>query len=517
LSTRDFWTDEAGRIATAKEPLPLLWADMFGHEQTPPLYYLLLRVVITFAGDSVTSYRLLSFGAGVAIVWLAWSFGRELYGPRGGLLTALLVATSPYFIALAQDANTYSLLSFVSLLAIWQFWRAVHSPRRRTWVACACATTVALYLHHYFWLVVLCEAAFLAVCWIAIRKVSERWYVGGTVVVALYAPYLPILVRQFQAAQGKGYVGRSLPEYIQTLGTNLFNLGTGYRLNEFDTVILQAAAWRPEPRVLELLLAAAVPLTLAGIGMLSTVCRERECGLFIVLLFGGTLLIGSYTLFLSRHLAVVAGLYFLAITAGLLSLPERVRFTALGLMLLINATSLYHFYSTPFSRSRPQDWRGIAQTVADGMQPGDVVVVNAWIGGAFAFTYHMWSIDPKIFADIPLASPRGLPGPVPPSWGKMEPKPKERKIAYTWLVTAEHRLVETTDPMYLSGHEEARRIQRMTCAQCRVWIVYDTWDQQGQPLELRELTVVMTPIAVEQRSRYLRLSTLTPRARQSAP
>ena len=233
------------------------------------------------------------------------------------------------------------------MLAIWRFWRAILTPARRTWIVSGCSTVAPLYLHHYFWLVVILHSAFFAIRWITTRIGPERWYVGGVVAVALYAPYLPILVvRQFQAAQGMGYIGRSLPACIQTLGTNLFNLGTGYRLNEFDTVILRAAAWQLEPRLLELVLVATVPFALAGIGLLSVIHEDSDLGLFITLLFGWTLFISSYTIFLSRHLAVVAGLYFVAITAGLLSLPGRLRVTALGLILLTNVLSLSQFYST---------------------------------------------------------------------------------------------------------------------------------------------------------------------------
>ena len=90
LSTRDFWTDEAGRIATAKEPLNLLWADMFGHEQTPPLHYLLVRAVIWLVGDSLISYRLLFFAPGLAEFSSRGRFAGSSTGRREGL-------SLPYF------------------------------------------------------------------------------------------------------------------------------------------------------------------------------------------------------------------------------------------------------------------------------------------------------------------------------------------------------------------------------------------------------------------------------------
>lgn len=511
LASRDFWTDEAGRIATAKQPLALLWADMFGHEQTPPLYYLLLRTVIAAAGDSLTSYRLLSFSAGVGTVWLVWWFSRDLFGGKAGIVSALLVATSPYFISLSQDANTYSVLGFVALLAIWRFWHAMHSDRARDWITCAVATVVALYVHHYFWLVVLFEAIYLAGRWAVRGEIPSRWYLGGGLCALLYLPYVPVAVRQFQAAQGKGYIGRSLFEYIRTLITSLFNIGSGYRLSEFEDVIRQGRGLVFEPRLAEVLLAAGVPAVLAFLGMLVLVRFHRSKALFLGLVFFGTLVVGSYSLFLSRHLVVVGALYFVIIAAGIASAPFKTHAIVLAMLLLVDALSLRSFYATPWSRTRPQDWHGAARRVFAGMQPGDVVVVNAWIGGAFAFSYDLWSLNPEIFEDIKGASQRALPGSVPPSWGRMAPKTKEGKVAYAWLVTPERRLVETTDPRYLSAHEESMRLRQMVCAQCRIWIVYDTWNQNGSPSVLSGLTAEMTPVLQEQRARYLRLLLLAPR------
>src|SRR5262249_41199695 len=149
--------------------------------------------------------------------------------------------------------------------------------------------------------------------------------------------------------------------------------------------------------------------------------------------------LGAYTLFLARHISIVAVLFFILLAAAISSSRTRSAAGLLGLLLLVDVVSLTHFYSSQWSRSRPQAWAAVTEKVLAGVNAGDIVVVDAWIGGAFAFEYQAWALQPERVR-ISNGERRFL-GPAPMSWQTMAPLPLLIKSAYTWQVSEDGRLI----------------------------------------------------------------------------
>jgi 4-amino-4-deoxy-L-arabinose transferase-like glycosyltransferase len=81
----------------------------------PILIYWLMGLTTAFGGDSPFGVRLVSSVAGAASVLGVWWLGRRIYGPRGGRLAALIMATAPIAIAESKLATTDA------TLALWLF------------------------------------------------------------------------------------------------------------------------------------------------------------------------------------------------------------------------------------------------------------------------------------------------------------------------------------------------------------------------------------------------------------
>ena len=103
--------------------------------QKPILIYWLMGLGTALGGDNPFGVRLVSAVAGAATVLGTWWLGRRMFGPRGGRLAALILATAPIAIAeskLATTDATLSLWLFGCQACLWVLGRRPSTCRGRT-------------------------------------------------------------------------------------------------------------------------------------------------------------------------------------------------------------------------------------------------------------------------------------------------------------------------------------------------------------------------------------------------
>ena len=72
----------------------------------PILIYWLMGVTTAIVGENPAGARLPSALAGTAVCLLTWLFGRRMFGPRVGLISALMLAVAPIMVAESKLATT---------------------------------------------------------------------------------------------------------------------------------------------------------------------------------------------------------------------------------------------------------------------------------------------------------------------------------------------------------------------------------------------------------------------------
>jgi 4-amino-4-deoxy-L-arabinose transferase-like glycosyltransferase len=92
--------------------------------EKPPLHYWLTAAAIRVLGLNEVAARLWSAVFGLAGVWLAYRLGREIGGPRAGVVAAAVLGTSPLYVALGRLATLDMTLSFFLTLTLASFWFA---------------------------------------------------------------------------------------------------------------------------------------------------------------------------------------------------------------------------------------------------------------------------------------------------------------------------------------------------------------------------------------------------------
>lgn len=137
LLTQSLWLDEASSVWFAR----LSWGDLLFRlcDPHPPGYYLLLKAWLA-PGEAEAWLRLPSLLASVLAVMLTARAGRQILGPRTGVLAALLLTTFPLQSWYAAEVRMYALAQALGAALLLPAWRlmstgAQDTARGRRWMA----------------------------------------------------------------------------------------------------------------------------------------------------------------------------------------------------------------------------------------------------------------------------------------------------------------------------------------------------------------------------------------------
>ena len=405
LDASDLTFDESATYFVAhRPPLEILRYLRGAVREHPPIYYLLINAWMTLAGPSEFSLRLFSVGAGLVALaltgWLARLIRLEMDHPAraagllptgllptgllpSGLLPAILLAVVPGMAYNARNARMYSLGIVWTLLSTGLFLRDWLStkewPRRTAIISLAAVHFLALFTHYYLLLVIVVQPLVLFV--------TRRWRPFLTWCTVHCLPALVGLVwlmlspgLQMTTASLWSQLAVSIPAPFQ-----LFHLAGKILFSPVLQIRFSLLYWL---------------LALTGGGILYTLWRRREIGVWLALVLPAPLVL-AYAL---PHLPVARYLVFLipfvALALGsLCTIPQKIarhRWLASSLTAVLTlivsgmlATGGLHRAIT-FDRSH---YGRTLETVKAHARPGDGVIF-----------YGPWQVIPFQYYD-----PGGLP------------------------------------------------------------------------------------------------------------
>jgi uncharacterized membrane protein len=228
LSERPLWYDEAFAVLYAEKSFSTMLHGTLTSVQGvaadvhPLLYYALLHGWMQLFGQSPMAVRALSVLLGVATVGMAYQLGRLLYGARGALGAALVVACAPFAVYYSQEVRMYALLGLAAITMTYFFVRAWMEGGWRNWAAVGLCGAMGLYAHNLGFAFILGLDAW--VVWEWFRPNGVRWRNGLSLVLAhlvmfgLFAPWLLALPGQFGKVQQAYWVAQpGLVQLVQTL------------------------------------------------------------------------------------------------------------------------------------------------------------------------------------------------------------------------------------------------------------------------------------------------------------
>jgi hypothetical protein len=369
---RGTWTDEAATIFAVSKPLGEWWREILRHDVNPPGGYLILWLWERL-GSSPAHLRALSailFGVCTALTfWL----GRRLRGARVGVFAAVLFAFAPLSLFMSAQARYPMLLTALLLSSSLALFELTKRGRSRDAVAWAVLAAAAAYVHYFAAFVLIAQLLFIVVSW---RRLADRRKVVAALIAlaVLYAPWLPVLVRQLVGREAAGG-----GEHIAF--TNLAPLVLAYLTQGFSFWRLPSF-WReaiaPSLPIVPLL--TALPFVgLVGAGAIAR-SEDRLSRAFLLTL--GLFPLAAF-LAVSAALDLFAPHYFLPFLPflsllaadGAAWLWRRAKPAAAlaGLLAVVIAGGgVVEFWQHP---DEPEGWRPLARAIARAAQDGDAVLL----------------------------------------------------------------------------------------------------------------------------------------------
>lgn len=372
-----FWSDEAYTTLAVRAST---WNDFLQvnlrNEETPPLYFAMLRLWAGIWGDSregtLRLFSALCLAATIpAVGWL----GHQMWNRRIGLLSALLLAVNPFAHYYGQEARAYTLTLLLAALLFATAVRFIRQPSTLAWATYALTGILALYTN-YFAVFVLSGSGMLGFV-LLLRQGRARlgsWILAHVVIACALLPWLPSLGYQMDvSASALAPEGRSVwQQYLLAL------LVLGGAFPDGSLVSL----------ILIVLIAVSIPLAaLRLMGSSGMIQRLFVPATIIVPMIGVVLLFAGDAQFNPRYMLICLPAYVVILAAGLAN-PWRwahVSRILLGLMVVLSA--VYSFTQKQNLR-RTTGWDRIAATVTAEAAPGDAIFfAPPWAQAAFTVQY----------------------------------------------------------------------------------------------------------------------------------
>jgi mannosyltransferase len=341
----------------------------------PPLSYILTHLLLLL-GERDFLLRLPAALFATLTVPLVYALGRALFNEKVGLLGAFLLAIAPLQIRYAQEARMYAMWSFLLVLSLYLFWRAMRSQERRWWFLFAVTTILALYTHLFALLAL--GVMILFSLWVLVRPTTRtqfrfrcRHFIVALVFILLaYAPMIPFLLKGLATEEGLG--GETVPQWsvgvlIDALG--LFSGGSDVGSWVYGSLLVLATIVLARKHREVLTLAAlwiALPFIIVLTLPFGHQVRIRyflfALPVYLLLVAYGLLVMAQWLFSKAGRLAPVTNSQVTRVLVGI---------TLLGILAAISVPSIGAYYL-----ETKQNWRDATRLVCALALPGDQIFVR---------------------------------------------------------------------------------------------------------------------------------------------
>jgi mannosyltransferase len=386
LGSESIWFDEAASIYSAKHPLILMLMECVGGHRHPPLHFFILKIWIMLFGDSEVSVRSISAIFGVASIPLIFIIGKQLFSSRVGLIASFLLSVSVFAIYFSQEARSYAMLLFFTLLSFYLFIKIiVHRDTGKVYFFAYFIANTLLVYTHYFGLFVVASQLSYFILTRRCLKINGRlfWYAQAATGI-VFLPWAVVFV-VFSIPRSFSWGQPSLHDLLSTLAsysgygdTNRYWILLGYGF----LCILGILSWRiikrrrPEEKLTNTSSLSKSNLSFNLTLLLLTVWLAFPI-MFPFLI--SQLPLEVTGIYVTRYTISAFPAFLILVANGLGKLLSRKILYPLFVVILtgiclFSVTTLQNYYS----QTGKEQWREVVNLIETSLQPDDVIVLNEW-------------------------------------------------------------------------------------------------------------------------------------------
>jgi len=395
IGVESIWNDEWLTVSDITRPnLPDFFRFIKVNEDTPPLYFLLLRWW-SLNGTKIDMPRLRMFSALWAFAGLAgvYLLAKTLNGKRSAILASLLYITSPYIVWYAQEARNVMMQGALSVISMYFFYKFARDGCRKHLVLSSFVLVAGLYTHYFFLFLIPTQFIYI---WFYRKDLMREWLFSAAVVTALFAPWVPVMINQVKIARIAWLEPPTLYFPIQFFAA--FCTGLYYKINDLWAIF---AVW--------------IYLIFFIAGILRVSFREKTLNLsfkpdnragFAVIFFFAPLVMAYGVSFVKpvlyegkRYLMLILPLFFLIAGEGISRIGRRKLVFALAAAVIVfNSYFLYDLYAG--LQKRP--WDKLSGIIRKNAVQGDILYSADYTKGKILYYYGIEPVKRVDLEDIKL-------------------------------------------------------------------------------------------------------------------
>lgn len=385
LNKHDFWYDEALSLLTVKYIPPQAFFQYAQITTEPLLFFILLDLwTHLFTNDSL--FRLLPLIFGILSIILIYSAGKRLFDSKTGLISAFLLAISPFHIYYSQELRSYSLFILLSLLSICFFIRILERERMFLWICFIFSNILCLCSHGCAVFFLLSENIYFFLSDNR-KKLLFRWFISQLIILLFYSPLFFILIKGLTISGLLSlftWVPRpSIRMVIHTF--NIFNLG----YNGINALYIYG--W-----------GIFFPLFLLGVW--KGVKEKKKVYLLLSWLFIPiiaviciSMILKKSSIYIHRTFIYILPAYYIVIANGLRSIKKsRFCFIVVFIIIALVTVSLRNYYSDIFPQPEiayrtgayiKKEYKSAANYIKSDFKKGDIIVHTSQ-SSVYPFIYY---------------------------------------------------------------------------------------------------------------------------------
>lgn len=301
LDWQSLWLDEASSLRNA---------HAFGREgiqglahvdQIAPLHSVVLWLSTSLGGDTEFAIRLPSVIAGILSIPLTFIVAKRMFGSRSAaLVSAALVALSPFAIWFSQEGRMYALLLLAGLAYIALVWPIVERPLKMSeLVLLTLCTTLGLGMHHYMALLMLSFGLFLLIKDRTITKRAWAWGLTQIVASLIFSYWMLLTIHTLENP-----AGNAKPGFLFWVPYAYYSFVAGFSFGPSTQELASAGR-----NLVNIVLTHAIPVLLLAVATMTLIAfgvakalrsRDKSAALWLLIWLVGPVLLSVIATFISN-------------------------------------------------------------------------------------------------------------------------------------------------------------------------------------------------------------------------